>query len=242
MKITYVIAALFIVSAAMAHEQSLTTWEKLGIPDPTSVLIWCAAAAGLFICVSMYYQKRMGKQAKKFSFVLIALPIAIATFYLGASTIYLNLNSVTGGPVHWHADYEVWACAQRYELVDPHSLDNKVGESAVHEHNDNRIHVEGVLLDLNGASIGEFFEAVGGKFTGGFLAMPTNEGQKSWNNGDLCNGSPARWLVFVNGKPEENAQMHVIAPYTDVPPGDVIKMVFTEKNPENVNTKLFEVP
>jgi hypothetical protein len=226
----------------MAHAEDLGVWEELGIPDPSTVLLWGAAIGGFFIVASLYYRRSMGEGVKKMSFTLIAVPVALSTLYLAGATVYLNQQSATGGPVHWHADYEVWACGEKHELVDPTGLENRIGPPLIHEHNDNRIHVEGVLLELEDASLHEFFEAVGGEFTGDMLAMPTNDGLMTWINGELCSGQPAQWYVFVNGQLVENGHEHIIAPYPVVPPGDRIKIVFSEKQPGSINTEFFEAP
>ncbi len=235
------LSALF-SSAVYAHADNVGVWEKLGIPDPVNILIVGAGMSAFFIIVSVYYRKHMGEKAKKLAFIFIAVPVVISTIYVSASTVYLNVTSATGGPVHWHADYEVWVCGERHELIDPTGFENRVGTPTVHEHNDNRIHIEGVLLDLEDASLHEYFESIGGEFEDDLLTMPTHEGLMTWKNGDLCNGRPAQWHVFVNGNLAENGHEHIIAPYSTVPPGDVIKIVFTEKVPNLINTKLFEAP
>ena len=237
-RITYVMLLLPVV--AFAHEEGMSLWEELGLPDPLSVLVWTGLIFALFTAFSIYYRNGMGKHAKKVVFACIVIPIVAGTLYLAGTTVYLNLISETGGPVHWHADYEVWACGVKYELADPHGLDNKVGSPVLHEHNDNRIHVEGVLLHREDASLNEFFRVIGGGFDGTTLSLPTNDGIKTWKNGDLCAGKPGKWYTFVNGQLSESN--HVLAGYTDVPPGDIIKVVFSEKDQGSINTKLFEVP
>lgn len=233
---------LLLAAFALAHGAEGGTWEKLGIPDPVGFLALGAIVSGFFVIASVYYRSRMGEHAKKLSFVLIAIPVVTSTLYMSAATVHLNLQSVTGGPVHWHADYEIWVCGEEHELIDPEGLANRVGTPTVHEHNDNRIHIEGVLLDLEEASLQEYFESIGGDFDGASMSIPTDEGLKGWENGDHCNGLPARWYVFVNEQLKEDGQEHVIAPYPTVPPGDMIKLVFTEKPAGNINPALFEVP
>lgn len=231
-----------IASAAYAHEEDAGVWARLGVLDPVNFLLWSAVVSSIFIAVSVYYRRHMGGQAKKIAFVLIAVPVIVSTIYTSWSTAYLNVASATGGPVHWHADYEVWACGEKHELIDPTGFENRIGSPTVHEHNDNRIHVEGVLLQLEDASLHEYFESVGGDFTGSSLTMPTHEGMLTWKDGDFCDGRPARWYVFVNGNLVRNGHEHIIAPYPTVSPGDEIKMVFTEKPLDEINTILSEVP
>ena len=166
---------------------------------------------------------------QKALFFLIAAPIAVATIYLAITTVYLNLVSETGGPVHWHADYEIWTCGVQYELLDPTGLDNKIGSPTLHEHNDNRIHVEGVLFKKNDARLGNFFKEIGGKFNGSELILPTKESLRTWKNDDRCDGKIAQWQMFVNGKKNEQLDDYVISPWTQVPPGDCVILEFDVK-------------
>jgi hypothetical protein len=212
-------------------------WSYLGLPNPVTFLILASFISGLGIFLAIFL-KNVSNQAKKIVFAMIAAPIALATVYLGGSTVYLNFVSETGGPVHWHADYEIWACGVKYELADPTGWDNKVGSPTIHEHNDNRIHVEGVLLKKEEASLRNYFIQAGGNFDGTSLTIPTHDGVMTWSDGDKCDGKPAKWYVFVNGEAVENPQDYVISPYTLVPPGDTIKLVFTEMSPRLVDTSI----
>ena len=232
------------VSAAHDGDDSIEAihsnpWEYIGIPVPLDVLMVSAVISGLAVFYSIFV-KGMSEDAKRAVFFIIGAPIAISTAYLMISTVVLNLASETGGPVHWHADYEVWACGEKFELIDPTGLDNKVGSPVLHEHNDNRIHVEGVLLKREEASLRNFFIQVGGNFDEDSLTMPTNDEVRTWNNGDKCSNLPAKWYVFVNGTLLDPATAHdyVMSPLTIDSPNykiDRIKLVFTEKNPTTVN-------
>lgn len=110
-------------------------------------------------------------------FVAMATIIIGSTLFLGASTVYLNAQSDSGGPVHWHADFEVWACGNELELKDPFEfLSNKVGSATFHEHNDHRIHLEGVVVDESvDATLGKFFHVIGGGLTDSALVVPLND-------------------------------------------------------------------
>lgn len=109
-------------------------------------------------------------------FLMIATVITGSTIFLFGSTVYLNVVSDSGGPVHWHADVEYWACGTEIELRDPDGfLSNKIGSPVLHEHNDKRIHLEGVVVDTEiDASIGHFMETVGGALSKAQLTIPLN--------------------------------------------------------------------
>jgi len=87
-----------------------------------------------------------------------------------------------------------------------------------------------------------FFKAIGGSFKNDELIFPTNEGLKEWRNGDLCNGQPGKWYMFVNGTLNDDFQSHIPAPYSQIPPGDEIKLVFTENSLAQINPILGEAP
>ena len=95
---------------------------------------------------------------------------------MAVSTVYLNVKSDSGGPAHWHADFETWVCDNQIELRDPTGfLSNKIGTSVLHEHDDQRIHLEGVVVDDKvDASLGKFFHVVGGALTAEALVAPLN--------------------------------------------------------------------
>ena len=120
-------------------------------------------------------------------------------------------------------------------LPEPKGLTNKQGTDLMHSHDDNRIHVEGVLLDKKQASLGAFFYAVGGSITDDGMKIPTEEGSIEIHEGDECNEQPAKLYVFVNGNLINKPSQYVISPYERVPPGDRIKIVFTEKHIEQID-------
>lgn len=185
-------------------------------------------------------------------YIMIALTVLGTTFILAATTIYLNVNSSSGGPVHWHADFEIWACGEpvaasvggevKDKLKDPTGwLSNKIGTASLHEHDDLRIHLEGVVVEQRDASLGKFFSVIGGLINDNRLVVPTDDGQLILSDGGLCpDGKPGDVQVFVysvngqgpSGKPAysqrkvENPEDYIIAPHSQVPPGDCVIIEF----------------
>lgn len=190
---------------------------------------------GALIVVVLLFHKIMNDAAKKIVYFLIIIITSLVTIYLVLTTLHLNIISLTKGPVHWHADFEIWICDNEMKLPEPKGVSNKQGVELMHAHNDNRIHVEGVLLDMKQASLGAFFHAVGGSLSSDGIKVPTNDMLVSVRDGDLCNEQPAKLYVFVNGKLIDNPSSYVIAPYEKVPPGDRIKFVFTEKSADEIS-------
>ena len=179
---------------------------------------------------------------KYFLFLTIVLLVLGITAYLVWSTISTNQTSVTGGPVHWHADFEIWNCGNKVDLIDPKGLSNKIGTPILHEHNDNRIHVEGPVIEYKDISLGEFFKVIGGRMTASSLVAPTNNGVVSLESGVICNGLPGELQVFVyqtsgsnfHQKKLADPASHILSPHPQVPPGDCI-IIELDKPKEKTN-------
>ena len=194
---------------------------------------------GVLVIIILLFQKKMSEDKKKAVYMLVAIVVGVVTIYIITITLHLNMNSVTNGPVHWHADFEIWVCDDEVFLAKPQQfLSNKQGTDLMHAHDDNRIHAEGVLTDYQQASLGTFFHAVGGSLSNDGLQVPTEGVWLSVHDGSICNGQPAKLYVFVNGKLIENPQNYIIQPYEKVPPGDRIKIIFTEKPVEQINPNI----
>lgn len=185
--------------------------------------------------IAIFYKKKTEK-VKWFLFILIVIPVILSTLYLTGSTIYLNLVSETRGPVHWHADFEIWNCGEAVDLIDPMGLLNRIGTSVSHEHGDNRIHVEGIVVEKRHVDLHSFFEVVGGSLTNNYFAIPTNKGIIEMRNGDLCNGLVGKLQAFVyktennivNQEKLEDFEEYILSPYSTIPPGDCIILEFSQ--------------
>lgn len=190
--------------------------------------LWAILLLAILTVLSIIFKK--SESFKYILFSAFAVAALANTIYLSGSTIYLNQKSQTGGPIHWHADFGIYNCGQKVNIKDPQGFSNKTGEEVVHEHNDERMHFEGVLLDMHDASIGHFFESLGGSMSNSHLTVPTNEGLLTLQDGSLCNGKSASFQVFVF-KTEgdvffqqklKDPQNYVISPEDNVPPGDCV--------------------
>lgn len=186
--------------------------------------------------------KKLTEESKKLLFLAIVLVTLIPTFVMAASTLYINTTSSSGGPVHWHADVEVWNCGQEVNLKDPKGISNKIGSSTLHEHNDKRIHLEGVVLEPRDASLGNLFQVIGGYLTNDTFTTPVNEGLLTLQNGAKCGEKgPGEVQVFVYQADKENyysqkkiakPQDYIISPFSSVPAGDCIIVEFDVKKPK----------
>lgn len=153
-----------------------------------SVKTVAIATAVLLVCTIIALLANKFLKAKQFNklkvplFVGMAGAALVGTAMLTYNTIYLNVVSESKGPVHWHADIEFWACGSEIELRNPTGfLSNKVGTSTYHEHNDKRIHLEGVVVNKkHDASLGKFMEVTGGYINEQGIGMPLSKDQTKW--------------------------------------------------------------
>lgn len=193
----------------------------------TGILITLVIVAALI--------KKQSQSLKLVLFILMVGVISLNTLYLAGATIYKNQRSITKGPVHWHADIEIWRCGQEVNLVDPEGWSNKIGTPVFHEHNDKRIHVEGVVLHKEDVSLGRFFNVIGGNLSSQNLAAPLDDGTvMNMNNGDYCGDQLGMVQVFVfktNDSTFKQEKLlypedYILSGHSGVPPGDCIIIEF----------------
>lgn len=151
----------------------------------SAVLLFCGAILVGFLVVSLV-KKEQSESLKLFLFWGIAVLTALTTLYLAVATVFENTSSATGGPVHWHADFQIYSCGKPVKLRQPTGFSNRIGTSLLHEHGDSRIHVEGTVQNLSEISLGKFFESTGGKLTNTLLLVPTDQGDLLMQNGMDC--------------------------------------------------------
>jgi hypothetical protein len=115
-------------------------------------------------------------------FLVMAVTLVMSAAILFGSTVYLNVKAESGGPVHWHSDIEFWACGAEMELQDPSGLfSNKIGTATYHEHNDKRIHLEGVVVRKSeDASLEKFMQVTGGYIHDSSIGIPLNQSAGEW--------------------------------------------------------------
>jgi len=214
----------------------------------SSSVLYVVAASIIILCTILFslFHKKNDNMLKWVLFLIIAINTLLVTFYVAGSTIYLNVISETKGPVHWHADFEVWNCGEKLDLIDPTGFSNRVGTSVFHEHGDDRIHVEGVLNRKEDARLSNFLRVSGGLLSEKYMVIPTNVGYFKLENGNFCNGEEGKLQVFlykvVNAEESENLIYHqekltdfedyILSPQSLVPPGDCIIIEFDKEKRE----------
>ncbi len=212
-----------------------------GWSDSSVVLLIAFILSGIFLMLALF--RRQPSERRKWELFLgISLPIAVATLYIIGTTVYRNSISVTKGPVHWHADFRIFVCGEELNIVDPHGLVNLVGSPLLHEHGDNRVHIEGRVMDWEDITLPRFFSAIGGELTQDHLTLPTNNGSTvSMTNGQTCrDGKTGSVQVFVHSVRDGvviqqklgRFDSYRLAPYADVPRGDCVIIEFDQDKPK----------
>ena len=237
-----IIILLIISLSAFAYAHGVEADEHIGLENiekdysnlAIKGIIIASIIITVFAVISLLLEKKAKaktfKKFKKLLFLGIIIPAIASSLFLAGSTIYLNIASETKGPVHWHADFEIWNCGEKIDLINPEGLTNRIGSSVFHEHGDNRIHVEGVVTNYKNVDLHNFFNVIGGKLAKNSIVIPTNKGIVELKNRDSCNNNPATLQVFlyktindrVHQEKLENFPDYVISPHPDVPPGDCI--------------------
>ena len=200
-------------------------------------LLLLGAVVLVVAAIISLHKKHLTEKWKEMLFFTIVAGTIIPTLFMAFSTIYINTISSSGGPVHWHADIEVWACGKEIELKDPKGLSNKIGTATLHEHNDKRIHVEGVVLEPHDVSLGRFFKVIGGELSDQKLAVATNEGVVTFETGQACpSGEKGEvqlfsYLTDADGYYRQAKRVHsfgeyILAPFSAVPHGSCIIVEF----------------
>ena len=188
------------------------------------------------VFIAIFVRKPTENLKKILFFGIIIVTLAV-TFYVAYSTITLNLVSETRGPVHWHADFEIWNCGKKIDVVNPMGLSNRVGSNVFHEHGDNRIHVEGVVINKQNVDLHNFINVIGGSIKKDYLGLQTVEGSFEVKDGDLCNGKEGKLQAFVyktvgtkyHQEKIQDFSHYILSPQSQVPPGDCIIIEFDEE-------------
>lgn len=157
--------------------------NTLAITDPAksasdisvAVVMTAAVMLALLVVAAIVTHNRWPK-FKAPLFTLIVLVIAASTLVLSGASAYLTVNSPTGGPVRWSAEYQLWACGNQLDLRNSKSLlTSHVGTPRLYEKNDGQIHVDGTPVNLpDDVSLGTFMRAVGGELGDDSLVVPLN--------------------------------------------------------------------
>ena len=218
-----VILLSLLSSVAYAHEEEVHETITEGFFhqfNATTVIALSIVAILACTIMLLTYKDSLDEGRKRIIFGVLVIATIVSTGYLVGNTVYMSLTSWSNGLIHWHADFEIWTCGEKVVLPDPTGIANRVGTEEVHHHGDYRIHLEGIMKGREDATLGRFFDAIDVSFSNGKIL--------NMDNGDYCPaGKKGSVKMFVNGNLYGgNYRDYVIAPYSQVPPGDFIKIVF----------------
>ncbi|MBI4141165.1 hypothetical protein HY485_04990 [Candidatus Woesearchaeota archaeon] len=149
--------------------------------------------------------------------IIILLFIGVIIWWLGhPQQIPFNQD------VHAHAYIDIFVCGKQIDLPRANEGTNAhnkkfVGIPLLHTHDDNVMHLEGVVRNIDEIKLGRFFDAMNVQF----------DSTKVFNtsNGDLCNGKQGTWKMYVNGK--ETNKFRDYVPFNTIEPEkQIISIVF----------------
>ncbi len=191
--------------------------------------------------VLAFYKKNITKQHIYFWIVIYL--VSVITLVIVFDTINSTRNSETEGPVHWHADFQIWKCGEKLDLAETEGVSNRIGTRLLHEHNDRRIHIEGIIKNIRNVDLHNFFSVIGGSLSETSFRVLTNNGIVEAKDGELCDGYAGEVQIFAYIAENADASQksgflveqlkvngnYVISPYQDVPPGDCIIIEFDKR-------------
>lgn len=164
---------------------------ELQIASQSKQIVLMAALLLVVLVVASIALRDRAPKLKPWLFGMLSATLIIPTLFMIISTIYVNTKSESGGPVHWHAGIEFWACGAELELRNPSGLlSNKVGTSTYHEHNDKYIHLEGNVMEKRvDASLEKFMRVTGGNISKSSVGIPLSTEESAWiAQGDKLDG------------------------------------------------------
>ncbi|MFB6099790.1 MAG: hypothetical protein ABEK16_00820 [Candidatus Nanohalobium sp.] len=262
-RIIYAVFATVLATAAAI--QLVPEMQLVQYVQPMIVL-------GFFTCLvlaaaSFYREDDLTLKDKNILMNAFLVAVLVPSLYTAGAFVHQSQTSWSGGEIHWHADYEVivqnsTGKMERLELIDPEnfcketrhessymcSVNDRVGSTEYHEHNDNRIHLEGVFKDREDATLSAFFQQFNGKLTNTQLVYPTGDGvvkkyetenktlkilvRKGVGNRYWCAvGSKvkAEDRCSSHGKSADSPKEYVISPYARGPSLDDIFVIYDGK-------------
>ena len=243
---------LLLINAVFAHEAGDEA-NELEFDEPESangffdnfLPIYVLTAVFIFSAIPfliLVISKRKRSKQHIYFWIIIYFVCAI-TLVIIFDTINLTINSETKGPVHWHADFQIWKCGEKLDLVDPEGIANRVGSRLFHEHGDGRMHVEGIIKNIKEVDLHNFFNFIGGSLSETSFNVPTNDGVVEAEDGGLCDGENGEVQIFSYIVTNSHARQregflveqlkvngdYILSPYQDVPSGDCIIVEFDKR-------------
>ncbi len=223
----------------------------------------------LLAAVSFYREEDLNMKDKNILMNGFLVAILVPSFYAAGAFIHESQTSWSGGEVHYHADFEIFVEEdgelQELNLIDPGEycestnhessvmckLNDRTGSKEYHEHNDDRVHLEGTFKTKRSASLSAFFEQFGGVLENGKLTVPTNDGIVNKQDSENMSlkilvhrgtGPTRHWCIIgdqlpredvckddYSGEPANSPSEYVVSPYSRGPNLDDVFLVYDSK-------------
>jgi hypothetical protein len=217
------------------------------------------ALAIIFLAgVSIYYEDELNNLEKRLLMNGFFLAILVPSFLAAGAFLHDSQTTWSNGEIHWHADFEVLVendqgAIEELDLVDPAKfcedtshessymckINDRTGSTEYHEHNDDRIHLEGSFKTRRDASLAAFFEQFKGELTSRKMVFPTNDETVEVRSNDEKTlkilvqkgvGGSRHWCAVGSDVPEQelcrshgvdatSTERYIISPYTQNPSG-----------------------
>ena len=228
--------------------------------------------------ISVYTEGELDEFQKNLLMNGFLVAILVPTLWAAGSFVHDSETSWSGGEVHWHADFEVLVEEngelQRKNLVDPGEfcedtqhessymckLSDRTGSTEYHEHNDQRIHLEGTFKTRDDATIAKFFETFGGELSPDRMVYPakdgvvnvSNDGDRTLkiivnkgvvNQREWCAVSDNVQLEDIcesHGERADSPDKYIVSPYTQGPTLDNIYFIYDSATTEEALQNLRE--
>lgn len=270
-------AALFaVLTAAAIYEM-----PEIGlISYVPGALIAGTVSILLLAGLSFLREKNLTMHDKNILMKAFIVAVLFPSFFAAGAFIHESQTSWSGGEVHYHADFEFFVNngndeIVRLNLVDPQefceetehessymcSINDRTGSTEYHEHNDQRIHLEGVFKTKEDASLAAFFETFNGELSNQRLVVPTTEGVKTYEETADMNltiavnrgvGGSRDWCLIGEDVAEENLcstsygwkasspAEYVVSPYQSGPNLDDIYIIYDNASNDFILEELRE--
>lgn len=260
------------IAASAATGIAVGMFPDLRLVDYVVPVVGVGTTATLLIsAISVYREEQLNLRDKKLLMNGLLIAVLVPSLYTAGAFVHESETSWSGGEIHYHADFEVLVEEngemRELNLVDPGNfcgdtshestlmckLNDRTGATNYHEHNDDRIHLEGTFKTMEEASLSAFFETFDGELSNGKLVFPTNDRVvEKQDNGKKLKvlvhrgvAGNRHWCaigddvpeedICVNqyiGEPADSPSEYVVSPYSRGPNLDDIFIVHDSKTLE----------
>ncbi len=175
-------------------------------------------------------EKELKERNKNYFWIVITI-IGIIAFAGVVGWLFTNKKEMyTDREIHWHAAVDITLCGEHKDL--PRAEGDEIvhgkafkGIHMLHTHDDNVIHIEGLIEKKEDIALGRFFDVIEVPFDKDKLFDK--------KNGDLCGDKPGVLKMYVNEQPRTDFRDYIPSAVEDARK-QVIKLVFEPE--EGINT------